>query len=235
MSSKNLIESCRQYERYHRNTDKPLMKFAAFNRAHGTSLPENRAEVESKYLKTIQRARQAEGVPVRRRMRSLHSMLNGMEPAKVAPQEPMLVQSKDGVVGIYTGGSSVRRAWTNELCDYNPETFSKATEKDLQEAFMDAVLQQENPKLTSKANMVMHVMPKEESHNLSLKSSLSSCPPPSSHCSRMRRAPVNSRLLQRQKWLSRVSMLMISSKCSRTSRKRRVDPSAFAWTYKVQG
>ena len=163
MSSKNLIESCRQYERYHRNTDKPLMKFAAFNRAHGTSLPENRAEVESKYLKTIQRARQAEGVPVRRRMRSLHSMLNGMEPAKVAPQEPMLVQSKDGVVGIYTGGSSVRRAWTNELCDYNPETFSKATEKDLQEAFMDAVLQQENPKLTSKANMVMHVMPKEES------------------------------------------------------------------------
>ena len=158
----NLIESCRHYERYHRNTPKPPMTFAAYNKAFGTSLPSDKAEVENRYLKSIRRARNQEGIPVRRRMRSLHSMLTGEVAEKPRAMEPTLVQSKDGMVGIYAGGPAVRRAWTNEMCAYTPESFAKAHDESLKDAYMQAVLDQENPKLISKSNMVMYVMPKQE-------------------------------------------------------------------------
>ena len=100
----NLIESCRHFERYHRNSDRKPMTFAAYNAKYGTTLPEGRKDVEQNYHKHF-------GCPQgawnsRSCSHDFASSDVGFERATRAKRavKPRLMKNKDGLVGtVYTG------------------------------------------------------------------------------------------------------------------------------------
>jgi hypothetical protein len=167
----NLIESCRHFERYHRNSDRKPMTFAAYNAKYGTTLPEGRKDVEQNYHKRILAARKAHGIPVRVRMTSLHQMLGLKEqPVQKRAVKPRLMKNKEGLVGVYTGGTMIRQAWTEKTHEFSPVAFSEATDEDLKTAFMAAVREfPESKAISSKKGMMMHLIPRNETSKPDLK------------------------------------------------------------------